>query len=505
MLEEKTGARRAEPNANRPTPVEAQSMSRINTNIPSLVAQRVLAGQSNTLSTSLYRLSTGYRINSGKDDPAGLIASENLRSEQRAIQAATTNISRANNIVASAEGGLVEINSLLVELEDLVDRSANEAGISQDERNANQLQIDAILESVNRIANNTEFQGRKLLSGELAYTTSGVSDASDYFQNVIINAAKIPAEGSRDVTVEVTGSAQLAEMLYNSSNVTGGNVTIKIAGNLGSETLTFGDGAEIDEMAAAINASRDLTGVSAVVNSAGTALHINSIEYGSGQFVTVEVLDGDLTNLASGDHGDSTDYGQDASVKINGVTAITDGLRASMRSAALSLDIDLSADFGTLATADSEKVFAITGGGADFMISPTVSLAGQASMGIQAVDTGSLGNAGVGYLSSLTTGQTNALSTGNYAQAQRIVRAAQDLVSQLRGRLGAFQKDTLETTANSLSVTYENTAAAESSIRETDFAAETANLTRAQILVQSATNTLKLANAQPQTVLALLQ
>ena len=84
-------------------------MSRINTNIPSLVAQRVLSQQNTALSTSLYRVSTGYRINSGKDDPAGLIASESLRCEQQAIQAAITNISRANNIVASAEIGRAHV------------------------------------------------------------------------------------------------------------------------------------------------------------------------------------------------------------------------------------------------------------------------------------------------------------------------------------------------------------------------------------------------------------
>ncbi len=479
-------------------------MSRINTNIPSLIAQRVLSGQNTTLSTSLYRLSTGYRINSGKDDPAGLIASENLRSEKNAIQAALTNISRANNIVASAEGGLVEINTLLLELEDLVDRSANEAGISEDERNANQLQIDAILDSINRIANSTEFQGRKLLSGELSYTTSGVTDATDYFESVQINAAKIASDGSRSVTVEVTASAQLAEMVYAASAVTGGTVTIQVSGKLGSETLTFGDGTTISEMETAINQSKDLTGVSATIDSG--ELHINSTGYGSGQFVTVKVLDGAdyFTALQSGDAGDETDYGQDASVKINGVTAVTDGLRASMRSGSLSMDIDLSSDFGTLGATESEQTFAITGGGADFMISPTVSLSGLASMGIAAVDTGSLGAAADGYLSSLATGQDNALSTENYAIAQRIVRAAQEHVSQLRGRLGAFQKNTLETTAASLKITMENTVAAESSIRDTDFASETSNLTRAQILVQSATNTLRLANAQPQSVLNLL-
>jgi flagellin len=483
-------------------------MSRINTNIPSLVAQRVLNAQNNALTTSLYRLSTGYRINTGKDDPAGLIASENLRAEKQAINAALTNVARANNIVASAEGGLVEINSLLLELEDLIDRSANEAGISEDERDANQLQIDAILESINRIANNTEFQGRKLLSGELAYTTSGVAGASDYFDNVAINAAKIPANGYRSVTVEVTGSAQLARMVYDASATGSGTVTIQITGKLGSEVFTFASNTAVADMATAINQSKDMTGVSAYVSGTGStaALVMTSTQYGSSQFVTVKVLDGAayFTALQAGDAGDETDYGQDASVKINGVTAITDGLRASVRSNALSVDIDLTARFGTMATAQTSKTFTITGGGADFMISPTVSLAGLASMGIQAVDTGSLGNATYGYLSSLATGQSNALSTGNYAQAQRIVRAAQEQVAQLRGRLGAFQKNSLETVANSLRVTLENTMAAESSIRETDFASETSNLTRSQILVQSAINTLRLANAQPQTVLALL-
>ncbi len=480
-------------------------MSRINTNIPSLVAQRVLNAQQNTLSTSLYRLSTGYRINTGKDDPAGLIASENLRSEQSAINATLTNITRANNVVASAEGGLVEINKLLLNLEDLVDRSSNEAGISVDERNANQLQIDAILDSINRIANNTEFQGRKLLSGELAYTTSGVTAGSAYFANVTINTARIPNNGFVAVNVEVTNSAQLAMMSYNAASVTGGSVTVKVAGNLGSETITFSDGTTIAQMQTAVNQSRDSTGVSAVVS--GSTLYFVSTQFGSSQFVTVKALDGEeyFTALSSGDQGDGTDLGADAAVRINGMSAITDGLRASVRSQSLSMDLDLTADFGKLQTTGTSQSFSITGGGADFMISPTVSLTGTASLGIQAVDTGSLGDARYGFTSSLATGQANALSSGNYADAQRIIRAAQDYVSQLRGRLGAFQKDTLESTANSLQVTYENTAAAESSIRDTDFASETSNLTRAQILVQSATSTLRLANAAPQQALALLQ
>jgi flagellin len=211
-------------------------MSRINTNIPSLIAQRVLGNNSTLLNTSLNRLSTGLRINAGKDDPAGLIASETLRSEKTAIGAALTNITRANNVIATAEGGLGEINSLLTSLEDLVDRSSNEAGISEEERNANQLQIDAILASIDRFANTTEFQGKHLLNGELDYNTSGVT-STDLIA-VQINSAKVPAGSTRSVTVEVTASAQVANIAYTGGTLTGNSVTLEVVGNLGGEVFT---------------------------------------------------------------------------------------------------------------------------------------------------------------------------------------------------------------------------------------------------------------------------
>ena len=118
-------------------------MSRINHNIPSILAQRVLGMQNNALNKSLERLSTGLRINRGADDPAGLIASENLRSEKAAINAAITNAQRAEQVVNVAEGGLQEVSNLLVELQSLVSSTANEAGVSEEERVANQLQIDS--------------------------------------------------------------------------------------------------------------------------------------------------------------------------------------------------------------------------------------------------------------------------------------------------------------------------------------------------------------------------
>ena len=114
-------------------------MSRINQNIPSLLAQRVLGDQNMGLNKSLQRLSTGLRINRGSDDPAGLIASENLRSEKAAINAAVTNAQRAEQVVNVAEGGLQEVSNLLIELQSLVSSTANEAGVSTEEKEANQL------------------------------------------------------------------------------------------------------------------------------------------------------------------------------------------------------------------------------------------------------------------------------------------------------------------------------------------------------------------------------
>ncbi|MBN2447197.1 MAG: flagellin [Phycisphaerae bacterium] len=472
-------------------------MSRINTNIPSLTAQRVLNANNRELNTSLTRLSTGLKINTGKDDPAGLIASETLRAEKVAISAALTNISRADNVIATAEGGLAEINSLLLDLEDLIDRSSNEAGISEEERNANQVSIDSILESIDRFANTTEFQGRRLLSGELDYSTSSVTTSQ--LGDVRVNSAKIPQGGTRTVVVEVLTSAGVGSLAYAGATAGSGAVTVEIVGNIGTEVITFASGATVAEMVAAINQSTDLTGVSAIASGV-SGMRVTSTEYGSSEFVSINVID-DNGSFASGLSG-TQDYGEDASITINGVAAITDGLTASMRTGVLSVDIDLTEAFGTQ-TANS-ATFYVTGGGADFMISPTVSTAGQISLGIQSVTTGNLGSRSLGYLSTLATGDTNALNSENYSAAQRIVREAQQQVSFLRGRLGAFQTNTLETTANALEITYENTTAAESIIRETDFAAEAANLTRSQILVQAATSTLAMANANPQNVLALL-
>src|SRR3954452_8841870 len=149
-------------------------MSRINTNVSSLIAQRVLTKNNNSLNTSLQRLSTGLKINSGADNPAGLIASENLKAEKAGITQAIDNAGRANNIIGTAEGGLSEVSNLLTQLQSLVNQSANTGGLSKEEVDANQLQVDSILNTVSRLAQSTGCQCTKLLNCNCSYSTSNI-------------------------------------------------------------------------------------------------------------------------------------------------------------------------------------------------------------------------------------------------------------------------------------------------------------------------------------------
>src|SRR5687767_15651309 len=194
-------------------------MGRINTNIPSLQAIHRLSRNNTELATRLQRLSTGLRINTGKDAPAGLIASETLRSEINGISQAIDNSQRATNVINTAEGALSEVSALLLEIQALTNEAANTGALSDDEIKANQLQVDAILNSINRIANTTQFGGVKLLNGALDYTASGVaSTAIDSFQ---VNTAKLPDNGYQMITVQVTASAQLGEVDFTGTAVDG--------------------------------------------------------------------------------------------------------------------------------------------------------------------------------------------------------------------------------------------------------------------------------------------
>src|SRR5688572_7393873 len=149
-------------------------MARINTNVSALAAQRGLARSQRSLNGTLERLSSGLRINRGADDPAGLIASEGLRSEIAGITQAIDNSSRASNVIATAEANLGEVASLLLNIKELIVEAANTGALSAEEIEANQLQVDSAIQSITRISNTASFAGLNLLNGSLDYITSAV-------------------------------------------------------------------------------------------------------------------------------------------------------------------------------------------------------------------------------------------------------------------------------------------------------------------------------------------
>lgn len=469
-------------------------MSRINTNINSLQANRALGKNQADLSVRLQRLSTGLRINTGKDDPAGLIASETLRSEINGIGKAVDNTNRASNVINTAEGALNEVSSLLNQVQSLVLEAANTGAISQEEVKANQLQLDSILTSINRIANTTEFGGRRLLDGSLDYTTTGLQSAA--IDVAVVNSAKIPDNGSTTITVEVTASAQLGLVSYTGGTLAS-NVTLEVAGNDGTEQISFSTSATVTQIAAGVNQLSSATGVTATVS--GADLRFNSVGYGSSEFVTVRSVSGAFTTSGV------TDRGVDATVLINGATADVEGTVASLRTSNLDVNLTLDENFATMQGATTTTQFDVDGGGAKFQIGSKVQRNGQINIGIQSVATSRLGDVTAGFLSELASGQPSSLVSGNTLQAQKIVDKALSQVAFIRGRLGALQKNVLETNVNSLGVALENVTASESAIRDADFAQETAKLTRAQILTQANTSILSQANASPQNVLSLLQ
>jgi flagellin len=517
-------------------------MSRINTNVQSMIAQRVLSQNTQSLGQSLERLSTGLKINRGKDDPAGLIASENLRSELQSTNAAINNANRADQVVNIAEGGLQEISSMLTQLQGLITSSASNAGLASSEKAANQLQIDSILQTIDRVASATSFQGNRLLNGNYDYKTSSVaSGVSDYK----INGAKFNG-ASQTVNVLVTQSAQQGGLYLSMGGAAldlaaaTSSFTLEISGALGSRQLTFSSGTTMTSIAAAINTFSDITGVQASVVASGNSngIKLNSKEFGSSQFTSVKIVnDGGLSTTNLGFYNWNaqnfntlnttritdfstttasngvTDNGQDIGATINGITATSNGRTARINTDFL--DVQLTLDTTTSQTlgsvGGSNGAFQITGGGADFQLAGQVDLAGKVSLGIGDVATRKLGKeessvAGqFQFLADLGSGKALNVVNGNLTQAQKVVSNSIDQVASLRGRLGAFQSNTIGSTVRNLNIAAENTAAAESAIRDADFAAETAGLTRAQILVSSSTQVLALANAAPQSALQLLQ
>lgn len=471
-------------------------MARINTNISALTAQRNLNLSYRSLNSTMEHLSTGLRISRGKDDPAGLIVSERLRTEISSVGQAISNTQRAKLIVATAEGALDEVASLLKDIQSKIVEAANEGAFSEEEMRANQLQIDSAIDSITRIANTTSFAGRKLLDGSLAYETSGVD--TTFIESLKINAAQFGQRSSIPVSVEVQTPASQAQLEFPYAALTS-SVTIEVRGTKGATTMTFVSGTAASAIAESIVAVADATGISATVSTNPlSGFRMYSRDYGSREFVKIRQISDYGSFPTVGATVDNRDYGTDALATINGALADADGNKLTIKNSATELEVIVAPD--TAATSG----FQITGGGALFQIGPQVNTNLQVNMAIDSIMASALGDPEKGYLSQIKTGGDYSLEEGAYNRAGEIIDEVITQISVLRGRLGSFERNTLDTNMNQLGITKENLTASESAIRDADFAYETSRLARDQILVNAGTTVLTLANQTTQSVLRLL-
>lgn len=521
-------------------------MARINSNIPSLIAQSKLARTSQEMQLRLERLSTGLRINRGADDPAGVIISERIRADLKGVDQGIKNGDRASSVISTTEAALNEVSDLLNSIRSLLVESANTGANSKAERDANQLQIDSAIDSITRISNTASFGGLKLLNGTQDYRLSGIHTSA--IAQAKINNASFVGSANLQVDVDVVASAQTGALYYRAdlttpAGTTASATTLEISGPKGVQVITIPSGQSISQIATAVNRLTSLTGVEAsLINAtAASGMVFSTDTYGSSSFVSVRRLGGpanpstdyftnQLYKIVDGQPVPSgtpfpwatlvsggtvsiaqRDDGQDVQALVNGNLATGDGLTLKVNSPSLGANLLLNESFATSPGA-TPSTFYITGGGALFQLGQDVNALQQANVGIPSTAASNLGgtlvNGGLFFLSALKSGQSYSISTsvaaGDFTAANDILTASIDDIAMLRGRLGAFERNVLQTNTRSLQSAYENLSASVSVIRDADFAAETSQLTRAQILSSSGTSVLQLANQQSQQVLQLL-
>jgi len=216
-------------------------MTRINTNLSSLTAQHSLQRANDSLGTALTRLSTGLRINSGKDDPAGLIASQQLGSEINSIGQSIKNSQRAGNIIATADAALGEVSSLLSDVRTLVQSSANKGAVSAAEIAANQVQVDNALDAITRIAQTTVFAGQKLLNGSKSFSVSGSLGSFNSPTDITINSfdpSLHTPSAANDVSLNVTQEATKKSVSFKGSDYNTGTSLSLLDLSVGTSTRT---------------------------------------------------------------------------------------------------------------------------------------------------------------------------------------------------------------------------------------------------------------------------
>jgi len=492
--------------------------SNINTNINSLTAQRNLGMSANALSTSIQRLSSGLRINSAKDDAAGLAISERFTSQIRGLNQATRNANDGISLAQTAEGAMKASGDILQRVRELAVQSAN-ASNSAGDRQALQSEVGQLVSELDRISQTTEFNGSKLLDG--SFGTQQFQVGANANQTIIAATGNLRTSvygNNQNVASNGSGiGASATQATAGTNGVTTG--TVAINGYLGTGSLTVAVSATAKATADQINALKSTTGVTA---TAATEVHLGGMAAVGSYSLTLEgdnvgaartisftltsatgtdrlsaavsaindqaaktginaTLSSDGTQvILSNATGNNIVVGDTTNANAAAVTATAYDAAGGSTGATRTLAADVNAEFvntGGYITLDSEKSFAVTSA------SNQLDNGGSNLNTVANLDVTTFSNA------------TNALKTVDSSLA---------FINGERAKLGALQSR-FETSIASLQITSENLSASRSRIQDADFAMETANLSRAQILQQAGTAMVAQANQIPQGVLALLK
>ncbi len=532
---------------------------RVNNNTASLNGIRNLQKNDAAVTKSLERLSSGLKINRAADNSAGLIISEQMRAQLKGLQTAVMNSEAAVSMIQTAEGALDEVNTLLNKARGLALHAANEGANDNNQLVADQTELDNILSSVDRIAGSTQFGTKKLLDGTMSsfrsnhalvgsaqtgnHYSEGLKDGSitrGYHSLLVTHAGSASnlfvAGGTADIMTGGTLDAMSGTEQFQKSftvavngsqiSVASGTTKADFVNQLNTVGKTMGFAAIVVTQTAAADFYTGVGGYSAGnVTTGGIVLMAKDIGAGvtlSLNFVSgatgATSLDGTLTAgtdiaaqllvysgavggtattgntaVALAQSGNSqtlvsTVAGQGYRINLNGLVGVGSGV-TTITGANSASGLLL---FGAIDGMTSGATFQI---GANAGQTASVSLASAKSLDL-----------GMGVSATYKSlGQLNgSLTSGNATEALKVIDKAIDDVTVMRGKLGAFQANTLETNISSLKIASENLTAAESSIRDVDFAEESAQFTKNNILVQSATAMLAQANQLPNNVLKLL-
>lgn len=508
----------------------------INTNISSLNAQRNLNTSQSSLATSLQRLSTGLRINSAKDDAAGLAISDRMTSQIRGLNQAARNANDGISLAQTAEGSMSSIGDALQRMRELAVQSANGTNSASD-RASLQQEVSQLQQEINRIANTTQFNGQNILNGSLTNAQFQVGANANQTINFSITSVKASTIGNNSVAP--TAAAAATTLSQSKLGTAAGTVpannflaqALTLQGNGTSVTIpatTLTVGASGKAVVDAVNSASGSTGVTA---SATTSVTLGAFAAGSVSLslqgaptaagaanpVTISATLASATdvsgfaaaiNAQTGSTGitavaDTTagtialtqSEGYDIGIKnVSGATGVTVKGVTSAGAAGTAVTLAAAAAVGDTATVGARvtfngpSAFTVTTSVATSGIFDATTANGSALSSVASVDITTL-TAGI------PTGANNAIS---------VIDSALSNIASARASLGAIQ-NRFEAAITNLQTSSENLSASRSRIQDTDFAAETANLTRAQILQQAGTAMLAQANALPQNVLTLLR